>query len=163
MMLDDVECRAFTDLEIQDALDSRKDEARYYPIESKPTIFPGGVVVYLDFEAPVGAWEEGYELVDSSYNPLVPLTADPWAGEWSFENAPSLPVMLTGTTHDVWGAAGDLMMILSGREFRSFDVDADDVSLKRSQKAEMLAARAAEYRAKARTRSSQLVRTDEWA
>jgi hypothetical protein len=162
MMLDDVNCNAFTDREIQDALDNRSESTHYYPLDEEPTIAPGGVTTYLQFEAPVGAWEEGYELVDSAYFPLTPESADPWRGEWEFEEPPSRPVMLTGTTHDVWGAAGDLMMILSGREFRSFDIGADDLDLKRSQKAEMLAKRAAEYRAKARTRSSRLVRTDEW-
>lgn len=162
MMIEDTDCNVFTDREVEEALDARSDEARYYPLEPKPTIAPGGGSTdYLIHDAPVGVWESSPEIVDSAYYVLTPATSDLWIGRWTFSTEPSYPVMITGTTYDVYGAAGDLMMIMSGREFRSFDVSADGISLSRSQKAEMLAARAREYHAKARTRSSNLVRTDE--
>lgn len=155
--------QVFSDDEIQDALDARRDEARYYKLTERETITAGGnATIYLTFDAPVGAWETGVEIVDSAYNVLAPATSDLYAGRWTFATEPDMPVMITGFTHDLYGAAGDLLAKRAAKEADAFDVSADGTTLSRSQKATMLRAQADEYRAKARTRSSNLVRTDEW-
>lgn len=152
----------FTDADIARALDRRRDEARYYPLAKKATIAPGGTTTYLTFEAPVGDWEGGVALVDSGYHPATPATSDLIAGRWTFAAEPDLPVMLTGFTHDLYGAAGDLLLARAAAEAAAFDVSADGVTLSRSQKQSGYEQRAYAYLAKARTQVTRLVRTDEW-
>lgn len=155
----------FTDDEIQTALDARRDEARYIPLIERETITPavggGADTTYLTFDAPVGDWETGVALVDSGYNTLTPASSDLVAGRWTFSTEPDMPVMLVGYTHDLYGASGDLLMQRATKEGLSFDVSADGTTLYRSQKAERFTTMAYAYLAKARTRSSNLVRTDE--
>jgi hypothetical protein len=151
----------FTDAEIQNALTLRRDEARYYPLMEVPSIASGGTKTYITFDAPVGDWETDVVLADTSYNVLSPATSDPVAGRWTFSTEPSFPVLITGFTYDLYGSSADLLMQWSTRESCAFDVSADGLSLARSQRAEMKQARAHDYYAKARTRSSNLVRTDE--
>lgn len=152
---------AFTDDEIQAALDDRRQEARYVKLLERESIAPGGTTTYLTFDAPVSAWEGGVTLTDSAYNTLTPATSDLPNGRWTFAAEPSMPVLLVGFTHDVYGAAADLLKAWAAKDADAFDVTADGVDLKRSQKAAMRQARADAYLAKARARSSQLVRTDE--
>lgn len=151
----------FSDDEIQNALDARRDEARYVKAEEKPSIAPGGVVQFVTFDAPVKMWEAGTVLVDQSFTPLTPATTDLVNGRWTFASQPRYPVMMVGFTHDVWGASADLLREWSRRESLAFDVQANGTNLQRSQKAQALQARATEYLAKARIRSADLVRTDE--
>lgn len=162
-LIDDTDpsCYAFTDDQIQDALDDRRDEARYYALTEHETISQGGgTTTYLTFTAPVGAWESP-ALVDSTYTTLTPATSDLWTGRWTFSTEPKMPVMLTGFTYDVYGAAGDLLLNRATNAADSFDVSADGLSVSRSQVTAALQARAYDLLAKARTRSITLIRTDE--
>lgn len=163
LMVDDTEREVFTDAEVQEVMDARRDEARYIPLTEQETIVPGGRTFYLTFDAPVGAWEEGVEVVNNDYQPLTPATVDLWNGRWTFTAQPRMPVMIVGFTHDVYGAAADLLMKRAAIESAAFDVAADGTSLTRSQKALAYQQRAFDYLAKARTRSTHLVRTDEGA
>jgi hypothetical protein len=151
----------FTDAEILNALKRRSSSVRYYPLAEKPTISEAGVVTYVDFEAPVGDWDTGVVLTDGDYDVLTPTSSDYVTGDWSFATEPDLPVLITGTTYDLYGTAGDLLMQWHTAETCAFDISADDIDLKRSQKAEMKKAAAYAYYAKARTTATQLVRTDE--
>lgn len=157
----DVACQVFTNAEIESALERRSDEARYYPLEERESIAPGGTVSYLTFDAPVGDWETNVVLVNSSYEVLTPATSDSIIGRWTFSTQPRYPVMITGTTYDIYGSAGDLLLQRATREAASFDVSADGISLSRSQKAEAYSAKAYSYLAKSRTMTTNLVRTDE--
>lgn len=151
----------FTDADIIIALDERSDEARYYPLDEKPTIDSDGNVTYLTFDAPVGNWDTAVILTDGDYDVLTPATSDYVLGRWTFAAEPDLPVLITGTTYDLYGAAGDLLLQWAAAEACAFDVSADDLDLKRSQKMEMRTAQARAYHAKARTKITNLVRTDE--
>lgn len=151
----------FSDAEIQAVLDARRSEARYVKLLEKPTIQPGGVVRFLTFDAPIGMWEDGETIVDASFQVLTPITTDRVNGRWTFTTQPKYPTMIVGFTHDVWGAAADLLREWATREKASFDVETDGTILSRSQKARMMQERATEYLAKARTRTADLVRTDE--
>lgn len=155
--------QVFTDDDIQDTLDRRAEEARYVHLTGKFTVFPNAThrTQYLTFYAPVGTWEDGVELVDASWNPLTPATSNLWIGKWTFTEQPRFPVQISGFTHDIYGAAGDLLNMRATKESGSFDVNADGVSLSRSQKAQMYRDRALDYLARARTISGNLVRTDE--
>ena len=97
----------FSEDDLDDALWKRKDEARYYHLDSVSTISAGGTTTtYLTFDAPVGNWATDVALVDSSYNALSPVTSDYVQGRWTFSTEPKLPVMITGYTFALYGAAG---------------------------------------------------------
>lgn len=153
----------FTDAEIHNSLELRSEEARYYPLTEQKSIAPGGAVTWLTFDAPVGDWETNVVLTNSSYTVLTPVTSDPVRGRWVFSTQPTLPVFILGKTYDLYGTSGDLLLQWATRESSAFDVSADGLTLARSQKADMKRQRAAEYHAKSRTTSTNLVRTDEQA
>lgn len=153
--------QVFTDDQIQDALDERRMEARYYPLDEHATIAPGGSTTYLTFTAQAGDWESGVELVNASYTVLTPASSDLHAARWTFTTEPKMPVMLTGFSHDLYGAAADLLGQRATRESYAFDVSADGMGLQRSQKAAAYRQRADEYLAKARVRTIPLIRRDE--
>ena len=133
-------------------------------------------------------WETDATVVDQGFNPLDAVAGD-WVswpvpdlgeigvgnqldqtispnpdfynGVWIFGRQPKYPVMLTGYTHDIYGAAADLLREWAVLTALDFDVSADGTALKRSQKSAMLNLQADNYSAKARARSSDLIRTDE--
>lgn len=162
-LIDDPEgaTTVFTDDEIQLALDSRREEARYVAATEKPTISPGGTVQFLTFDAPCSTWDTDTIITDASFNVLTPATVDYINARWTLATQPRYPVRLLGWTYDTYGAAADLLRIWSRKEAEAFDVSTDGVSLSRSQKSKALQDRADAYLAKARARSSDLVRTDE--
>jgi hypothetical protein len=151
----------FTDDEIQDALDQRREEARYARLLEQPTITPGSGLHFLTFDAPLPRWEDGAIVVDASFNPLTPDTVDLKTGRWTFATQPRYPVLLIGWTHDVYGAAADLLRMWATRTAQDYDVKADGTELARSQKTSGLQRRADEMAARARPRLSSLIRTDE--
>jgi len=162
VLVDDTASSVFTDDDVQAALDPRRDQARYWRPEMRMTIAPGGTSTqWLTFEANVGPWEDDVVLVNSRFTPITPDTADNYSGRWTFVAQPNIPVMVNGFVHDMYGAAADLLMIRSAKEAAAFDVKADGTELSRSQKSQAWEARANAYYAKARPRSSDLVRTDE--
>lgn len=155
--------QVFTDDQIQDALDARRDEARYHPLIEHETISAGGgSTTYLTFTSLVGAWDTDTALVDSTYTTLTPATSDLINGRWTFSTEPKMPVMITGFTYDLYGSAGDLLAQRATLESDSFTVTADGLSLSRNEKQANYRARAEEYWAKARPRVASMIRTDEW-
>ena len=162
LLVDDPDGVVFTADDVQAALDPRREEARYWRPEMRMVIAPGGTSTkWLIFEAGVGPWEDDVVLLDSRFNPLTPTTSDNAAGRWTFTDQPNIPVTINGFIHDVYGAAADLLTMRATMESAAFDVSADGVSLSRSQKAQAYQDRAYAYYAKARPRTSDLVRTDE--
>jgi hypothetical protein len=85
----------FTDQEIQDALDTWRDETRYLELMPLETLAPTGII-YRDYVAERGAWEADEILVDAAYEPLTPATADRLTGRWTFDDDTPPPVYLTG-------------------------------------------------------------------
>lgn len=161
-LVDDPDGTTFSDDDVQAVLDPRREEARYWRPEMRMVIDPGGGATrWLIFEAGVGPWEDDVVLMNSRFVPITPATSDNFSGRWTFTEQPNIPVMLNGFIHDVYGAAGDLLMQRSTMSAGAFDVSADGVSLNRSQKAQAYQERAWAYYAKARPRSSDFVRTDE--
>jgi hypothetical protein len=162
VLVDDTDATVFTDDDIQHALDPRRDEARYWRPEMRMVIAPGGTSTkWLIFDAGFGPWEDDVVLLNSRFYQITPDTSDNAAGRWTFNDQPNIPVMVNGFVHDVYGAAADLLMTRAAMEAAAFDVKADGTELSRSQKAPAWEARANAYYAKARPRTSDLVRTDE--
>ena len=149
----------FTDQEIQDALDTWRDEARYLELTPLETLAPTGII-YRDYAAERGLWEADEILVDAAYEPLTPATADRLTGRWTFDDHTPPPVYITGKTYDLHGAAADLLEQWAAAEKLSFDFGADGAQYRRSQKVEMLLQLAAQYRGRQRPRMIPQVRGD---
>jgi hypothetical protein len=126
---------------------------------------------FRPLDSVAGAWVSFTDIttgvlgVGNQLDTTVSPNPDLYNGRWVLGNGvlgqPHYPVMLTGFTHDIYGAAADLLREWAVTLSLSFDVKADGTELIRSQKAAMLTTRANEYLAKARMRSSDLIRTDE--
>jgi hypothetical protein len=59
--------QTFTDQQIQDALDLRREDVRTYPLRGEPTFSAGGPLSYLDYYADCVVWEDGATLLGSGY------------------------------------------------------------------------------------------------
>ena len=160
---------AYSDDQIVVALNERREEVRYMDLDALETIQPGGAVVYLDFVAHVGFWDDGVELVDASYSPLTPSLSDNLGGRWSFDD-PQADVYLTGFTYDVYGACGDLVSSGSGAASalgagEKIRVTADGTTIEKSSSSSSSDGSstnvAASFYAKARPRTLSFIRTDE--
>ncbi len=109
-LLGDTTGTAWTDEQIIEALNDRREEARYMELDALESVAPGGAVEYKDFVAHLGQWDDAVELTDGTYTVLTPALSDNMGGRWSFDDEPdALPVMLTGFTYDIYGACGDLV------------------------------------------------------
>ena len=153
--------QAFTDDEVQAALDRTQLLVRYAPLRPLPSLLPGGIVEYRDHVADLTDWEDGELLTDAAYQPVTPVMADRLAGRWSFASpGVNPPVLLTGATYDVFGAAADLLEAWAAKVKLDFDFTADGQSFARSQKAKALLELAASYRRQQRPAMAVQTRAD---
>lgn len=155
------DCRQFEDLDLQDALDARRQFVQNEPLEAIPTL--GGTVLYLTFQACLGDWETDAVLQDARYSALSPATSDYQAGRWTFATQPNYPVFLTGKTFDLYAAAADLLDAWAAAVKLHFSYSPGGAmggQFNRGQKHAMILATAQEYRAKARPTFAVQVRTD---
>jgi hypothetical protein len=149
--------------QVQDALDRNRDEARYMHLTALPTVAAGGVTTYLTFAAPDGmtTWESDGELVDGNHAALTPETKDWMTGRWTFATAPARPVRLTGWSYDIYAAAADLLEIRASQvseDVQSFSGQNGSFSF--AAKNQAVLQMASRYRAMARVRVTDMVRTD---
>ncbi len=152
--------QVFSDQEIQDSLDIHRWDYRYLPLQSLPTVAPGGgTTTYLDWYAPYGDWEGEPGLVNGSYSTLVPTSEDLITGRWSF-SASQQAVLLTGKTYDLYAAAANILESWAGKVALDFDFSTADSSFHRSQKQAALLKLAREYRGKQQYKSVVQVRDD---
>jgi len=125
----------FTDQEIQDALDSRREFVRYAPLRPEGTPQPfSGIIQYLDFFATAGYWESDAQLYGPAWQPLSPATADFIAGHWTFSTTIIPTVFIVGKLYDLYGVAADLMDAWNGQGAGdNFDVRTQGRMYARSQ------------------------------
>lgn len=139
----------FTREAIQTALDRHRRRVRYLPLTADPSI-SGNATQYLAYTAPCRDWEAGAVLVDSAYTALTPATTDLTEGRWTFAASTPPPVLLSGTTYDVYAAAAALCDQRAALTAEDFDFSADGLTAARNQKTINWAARATLYRAQRR-------------
>lgn len=143
--------QAFTDDEVQAALDRYQVVVQYAPLLPAPTLLPGGTVEYRDYYAGVGDWEAGEQLVNAASQALTPTASDRLTGHWTFASPGQLPpVLVTGAYYDVWAAAADLLEAWAARVKLEFDLTLPGGTFARSQKAKALLELAASYRRRQR-------------
>lgn len=147
-----------TDDEIQNVMDTHRQEARYQLLK-KLVSYESGIAVYKTWQAPCGYWERSVMLSDAAHNELTPVTEDWLTGQWEFATSQTA-VYLTGWTYDLYMSAADLLEVMAGRCASEYDFTADGASFHRSQKAEAYRRLAAEYRKKQQVKTVSQIRED---
>ena len=151
----------FSDDDLQTFLDQRRADAFYSILAPRPTVTPGmASVEYLDFYSEVGNWEDGYTIVDPSWDTVTPQTSDPLVGHWTFAAGQMWPLRITGHNFDVYGACADACTAWAARVALSVDFSTDGQSFRLSQKRAALLAMAEEFRRLANPLVVQSMRSD---
>lgn len=156
--------QVWTDDELQQALDAHREWVRYESLRPEATRTPGGRVEYCDYFAALSQWEGDAAFCDAAYNPLTPDESDWQNGHWRF-NSPGKqpPILITGKSYDLSGAAADVLEAWAAREKLKFDFATDGQSFRESQKTEALVTLARSYRQQMRAGSGRLVNTEFYA
>jgi hypothetical protein len=149
-LINDNDWVTWTDEQIEATSDRRRVRANYSQLVPEPTKAPSGTT-YLAFVAQFGDWETDSQLYDGMYAPDTADTADYAGGRWTFTTEPEYPMYLVGWSHDVYGAAADLLEMELAKHGREFDFSADGGSYSRSQSYANLRALANQYRNMSRT------------
>jgi hypothetical protein len=154
--------QVFSDQQIQDALDLRREDLRTYPLRGEPTFGAGQPLAYLDYYADCAAWEDEAVLQGGGYQTLTADTAEPLRGHWTFAAHTPPPVYATGKVYDLHGCAADLLRKWAAKEKLSFDfTSSQQQQFLRSQKIKQLLQMAGEYAAQAKPQTVRLSRDDE--
>ena len=149
----------FDDQTIQNVLDDSRQDYVNELLYTKPT-FVSGTIQYLDYWHDLGSWEDGTIFKQFLYVVVTPSASEPIAGHWTFAANTLPPVYLTGSTHDLYRAAADLLERWAAKWVLAYDFTSDGQSFKSSQAASMLQALAATYRGKQRASSIGFTRSD---
>lgn len=152
----------WTDIDLQDALDAYQKQARYLPLRCEGTRPPGGgFILYLDYYADQGDWEENALLFDASYNDIsLNFTPDYRTGHWSLTQTANWPVYVTGRHYDLYGAAADALEMWAARLTEAYDFSAQGTSYKRSQMVDAKLKLAVKYREKQQIATVDMARGD---
>jgi hypothetical protein len=155
--------QVFTDLQLQDFIDTRQTVVRYFELEARPTYPPGGFLsqsAYKDFYASVGFWESDAAFIDAAYAAITPDTKDELTGHWVFNAGQLPPIYITGKNYDLYGAAVDALEAWAAKEKLNFNFSTDGQQFEESQKVTALLDLADKYRGKMRMGSGSIVQTD---
>ncbi len=149
----------WTDDEIQAVLDRFREERRYVPLRPIPTIGPGGVVSYLEYEAGEGDLEQG-ELLNARYEPLSPSYADWLIGRFVFATHTPPPVLMRAWRYDVYGAAAEICRMQAARYKDGLQVEAVGAKLDQEKAFEALMVLAQTLEARRPVRFVSVLRGD---
>ena len=153
--------QVWTDDEIESVLDRHREWVQYEPLRPSATRTPGGSVEYRDHFAALTDWEEDAALCDAAFNILTPDASDWQTGHWRFNSPGKLPpILITGKSYDLCGAAVDVLERWAAREKLAFDFATDGQSFRESQKAAALLTLAGSYRQQMRAGRGSLLNTD---
>lgn len=142
----------FSDQIIQDVLDEGREDVKNMPLIPKPT-FNVGTIQYLDYWSEFGGWEDGYVLKQYLTIVVTPSVLEPIAGHFQFSSNTWPPVYISGTLHDRYRAAADLLERMAAQWVLSYSMTVDSQNLQRGQVVNNLQALARTYRMKQRPRT----------
>lgn len=151
--------QVWADDDIQDVMDESRVDVRNQALKATPT-FSGSTIEYLDYFSSLAGWEDGYVLKQYLITPVTPSVLEPIAGHWQFATSTLPPVYISGSLHDVYRAAADLLERQSAQWALRYNVTADGQNMQRSQVATALQTLARTYRQKQRAGSITLTRSD---
>jgi len=150
----------FDDNTIQDVMDDgARSDVYNLVLTPKPT-FSAGTLLWLDYLADVGDWEDDAVLKQFLINVVTPTVKEPITGHWAFSTTMLPPIYLTGKTYDIYRASADLLERWAARYVTRFDFTSDAQSFHVSQVPVQLQKLAQTYRAKQRVSHVQVRRTD---
>jgi hypothetical protein len=151
--------QTFADQDIQNCLDDYRQDVGNVALTSYLT-YVSGTVQYLDYYHDLGSWEDGFVLKQFLTVVVTPSASEPIVGHWTFATSTRPPVYLTGSTHDIYRAAADLLERWAAKWALNYDFSSDGQSFRRSQAASMLQALAVTYRKKQRASNMSFTRSD---
>jgi hypothetical protein len=158
-------CQQFTDVQIQNELDTRVNFIRYEGLAIAPSIvnLPSTnnqpSTIFADYFSKYMWWEQdvilqGQGTNNAAWVVITPTFSDYINGHWMFENTPFVngtvpgqlpPVFCTGKVYDLYYAAGRLLMKWSAAITDLYDATVDGQVLNRSQIRRAKMAQAHEY------------------
>ena len=121
----------FDDQAIQDVLDESRIDYRNAVLQAVPT-FDNGTIAYLDYYHELGGWENGAVLKQYLTTEVSPATSEPIVGHWTFAESTLPPIYVTGSLHDVYRAAADLLERQSAQWMLRYSMTVDGQFLQRS-------------------------------
>lgn len=149
----------FADQDIQDVMDESRLDVKNELLVQKPT-FSGSSIQFLDYYSHYGGWEDSVVLKQYLVNTVTPSLSEPIAGHWQFSTTTLPPVYASGSVHDVYRAAADLLERWAAKWALSYNISVDGQSLQRGQATQALQALAKTYRMKQRAHVIQATRSD---
>jgi hypothetical protein len=143
----------FSDQQIQDRLDSSRDDVRYESLSIAPSIVNTASTnhlpqtIYADYYSAFQWWEsdvvlQGQDINGNAWIVLTPLASDYIVGHWQFELTPFVngtvpgqlpPAFATGRVYDPNCASADLLEFWAASLSCAYDINVDGQSLRRSQ------------------------------
>src|SRR2546421_10853666 len=124
--------QVFDDNTIQDVLDESRLDFQNEVLQYVPT-YVSGTIKYLDYYHELGGWEDSPVLKQYLTTTVTPALSEPIAGHWAFTNNTFPPVSITGSVHDIWHAAADLLERMAARWVLQFNFSSDGQSFQRAQ------------------------------
>lgn len=153
--------QTWTDNQLQEFLDARREVVRYLPLTGEATYSSAGAgPTYYIWHADCGDWEEDTVLSSATFATISPSTSDYVTGRWTFTTEPSYPVYLTGQTYDLCATAADVLRAWAGKVVLEYDFGSNDQRFSRSQQQQMLLALAREHDKRRRLKPAMLLRDD---
>lgn len=149
----------FDDQTIQDVMDESRVDYRNAVLKAIPT-FDAGTIEYLDYYHSLGGWENGAVLKQYLTTDVTAATSEPIVGHWTFAESTLPPVYLTGSLHDVYRAAADLLERQSTQWMLRYNMNVDGQSLQRGQVIGNMQAVIKQYRMKQRPVAIHAIRSD---
>lgn len=149
----------WSDSDIQDVMDESRVDYRNAVLKAVPT-FGNGTIAYLDYYHDLGGWENGAVLKQYLTTTVTPASSEPIVGHWTFAESTLPPVYVTGSLHDVYRAAADLLERQSAQWMLRYSMTVDGQFLQRSMVIGNIQKIIQSYRMKQRPVAIRLIRTD---
>ncbi len=151
--------QVFDDQTIQDVMDESRQDIGNELLETVPT-YVGSTIKYLDYYYALGGWEDGAVFRQFLTVPVTPSVLEPIAGHWQFAISTLPPVYISGSFHDRYRAAADLLERLAARWVLAYSFSSDGQSFQRQQASVALQNLAKTYRMKQLPRTISMTRSD---
>jgi hypothetical protein len=149
----------FSDDDIQNVMDEGRVDVRNQVLKATPT-FSGSTIEYLDYFSDLGSWEDGYALKQYLITLVTPAVLEPISGHWQFAASTLPPVYISGSLHDIYRGAADLLERQSSQWMLKYNFASDGQSFQRSQVIDNIQKVIHSYRMKQRAGAIRMSRTD---
>ncbi len=155
----------WTDAQLQDVLDSYRQDFFAVALESRSMLDSGGTVRYYDYYFEPGCYEEGtaaFTIAKLTGGTVTPTTFDYSMGHISFGTVDQAGTAyyLTARRYDVAAAAADVWGKKAASISASYDFSADGQSLTRSQLKAQYTEMAEMYASQALPQHARMLRPD---